>query len=72
MADELGADCKHQKRAKANSRRVAGEQNPSSRTSGHGAARRTSSGNTGPSGSDGFGLGRRGPLGKDVREGRGG
>ena len=32
----------------------------------------SSSSGTGQSGSDGFGPGRRGPLGKDVREGQGG
>ena len=69
-----GADCKQQRGAKANSRVVAKKKKqPSSRTSGQRAVGlMSSSSGTGQSGSDGFGPGRRGPLGKDVREGQGG
>ena len=70
-----GADCKQQRGAKANSRVVAAEQKKktSSRTSGQRAAGlMSSSSGTGQSGSDGFGPARRGPPGKDVREGQGG
>lgn len=69
-----GADCKQQRGAKANSRVVAKKKKKtSSRTSGQRAVGlMSSSSGMGQSGSDGFGPGRRGPLGKDVREGQGG
>lgn len=68
-----GLSASTRKGQKANSRVVgAAEPETSSGASGQRAVGLMSSSSTGQSGSDGFGRGRRGPLGKDVREGKGG